>query len=197
MRVICNAIAGGELHAEPVLVVSNKPSSEAIWFANAEHIRHEIIPTRSDPGHADLRLRDTLVSVRADLVILSGYLRKIGPATLDCYAGRILNTHPSLLPRFGGAGMYGRRVHEAVWAAGETVTGVTIHLVSKEYDQGPIVAQRAVGIEDAGGVEDIERRVLAAEGELFVETLARLANGAMTLKTEGEPRCPNLPGIIG
>ena len=198
LRAIYEAIAVGDLHAEPVLNVSNKPLSQAICFASEKRIRHEVIPTRSDPGHADLRLRDTLVSVGADLVILSGYLRKVGPATLDHYAGRILNTHPSLLPKFGGGGnVRPQGSTRRSGQAGETLTGVTIHLVDKEYDQGPIVAQKAVEIGDAVDVDDVERRVLAAEGELFVETLACLASGAMTLQPEAGPWRPKLPSIPG
>ena len=92
----------------------------------------------------------------ADLVILSGYMRKLGSETLGVYARRILNIHPALLPKFGGQGMYGRRVHEAVLAAGEAQSGATVHLVDAEYDQGPTVAQAAVPVETGDTAGDVD-----------------------------------------
>ncbi len=181
MRDICAAIHDGSLAAEAVLVVSNKTSSLAIAFARDHGVPGLVIPTLPDEAHADRQLCDALIEARADLVILSGYLRKLGPATLAHFHRRILNTHPSLLPDFGGQGMYGRRVHEAVMASGVAMTGITIHLVDAEYDQGPIVAQKPIPIGDATDAAEIERRVLAAEGAFFVETLSRLQRGLLAL----------------
>lgn len=181
MQAICDAIRDGELRAEPVLVVSNNASSEALSFAHSRRLPSEFIPTRPDPHQADARLRQALVEAGTDLVMLSGYLRKVGPATLGCFAGRILNTHPALLPKFGGPGMYGRRVHEAVRQAGEAETGATIHLVDGEYDQGPVVAQKVVRIADTQDVDMIEQRVQDVEKRLLIETLARLEAGTLTL----------------
>ncbi len=121
----------------------------------------------------------------AELIVLSGYLRKLGPETLGRYRGRVLNIHPGLLPRYGGQGMYGRRVHEAVRAAGDAVTGATVHVVDADYDTGPILAQREVPIHSDDTAEDIERRVMAAEPGLFVETLVRLAEGGLALPDPG------------
>ena len=81
-----------------------------------------------------------------DVVVLAGYMKMLGPAVLSRYEGRVLNLHPALLPKFGGKGMYGRRVHEAVLAAGESVTGATVHVVDAEYDHGPVVAQGEVPV---------------------------------------------------
>ena len=181
MRAIVAAIEAGELDAEAVLVVSNKRVSPALAFARDRGITARCIPTVNDPAGADLRLAHALEAARADLVILSGYLRKLGPKTLAAHRGRVLNVHPAKLPEFGGQGMYGRRVHEAVLAAGATTTGATVHVVDAEYDQGPIVAQMEVPILPGDDAAAIERRVMAAEPRLFIETLARLASGALEL----------------
>jgi phosphoribosylglycinamide formyltransferase-1 len=112
---------------------------------------------------------------------MSGYLRRLGPAMLGAYAHRILNIHPGPLPAFGGEGMYGRRVHEAVLAAGVRESGIVIHLVDEVYDHGPVVARRAVPVEPGDTAETLEARVRAAEPGFFVETLQRLARGDLEL----------------
>ena len=136
LRAIVAAIQAGELAARPCLVVSNRKAAPALAFARANGIATLCIPTTSDPTGADERLAAALQDAGADLVILSGYLRKLGPATLEAFGGRILNIHPALLPSYGGQGMYGRRVHDAVVRAGERETGATVHLVDDEYDHG-------------------------------------------------------------
>jgi phosphoribosylglycinamide formyltransferase 1 len=114
-------------------------------------------------------------------VVLSGYLRRIGPRTLCAYRNRILNVHPALLPAFGGEGMYGRRVHEAVVASGAHLTGATVHLVDDEYDRGAVVARVKLPVAPDDTPERIERRVMAAEPDLFIQTLQRIAAGSLRL----------------
>jgi phosphoribosylglycinamide formyltransferase-1 len=181
MRAIVGAIERAELRARPALVVSNKQDSPALAFAREKAIANAWIPTRDDPELADRRLVEALTHAAVDLVILSGYLRKLGPATLGAYEGRILNVHPALLPKFGGQGMYGTRVHEAVLANGETQTGATIHLVDGEYDHGRTIAQSKLAIESGDGVQDIRAKVMKAENSLFVETVRRIADGELRL----------------
>jgi len=177
MRAIVAACRAGTLAANPVLVVSNKRDSAALEFARAAEIPARHIATLPDPDLADRALLAALKAARADLVILSGYLRKLGPETLAAFAGRILNIHPALLPDFGGPGFYGRRVHEAVAAAGVTHSGVTIHVVDGDYDHGPIVAQLRVPLAPGDDAEEIARKVVAAEAPFFVETLSKIAAG--------------------
>jgi len=128
MRAIVAAIEDGRLSARAVLVVSNRASAAALDFAAAHSIPSLHIATTPDPVAADVALRSALETCGAGLVVMSGYLRKLGPQTLQALPGRILNVHPSLLPDFGGDGMYGRRVHEAVLASGAGVSGATIHV---------------------------------------------------------------------
>jgi phosphoribosylglycinamide formyltransferase 1 len=129
----------------------------------------------------DRTIAETLAACGAELVVLSGYLRKLGPRTLDTYRSRILNIHPALLPRHGGRGMYGRRVHEAVIALGERVSGITIHLVDEEYDCGKVIARWEVPVEVEDTPATLAKRIEALEPQFFVETLRRIADGTLKL----------------
>lgn len=182
MRAIVAAARAGELQAAPVLVVSNKKEAPALAFARDHGVAARWIPTLKDEAGADEALAAALAEAGADLVVLSGYLRKLGPKTLAAYRNRILNVHPALLPKFGGRGFYGRRVHDAVVAAQESKTGVTIHLVDEEYDHGPVVAQMEIPVAPTDDGADVERNVTAAEPQFFVETLKRIASGEIVLQ---------------
>ena len=100
---------------------------------------------------------------------------------MTAYEGRILNIHPALLPKFGGQGMYGMRVHEAVLAAGERESGATVHLVDEEYDHGRILAQEKVPVKAEDTPETLQKRVLAVEHQLYAATLARIAAGEIPI----------------
>ena len=176
------AIRAGELAAEARLMVSNNKSAPALAFAAEAGLPALCIPTQADPDAADARLAEAMVSHGVEAIVLSGYLRQLGPRTLGRYAGRILNIHPGPLPAFGGHGMYGRRVHDAVIAAGVAESGVCIHLVDEEYDRGPVIARRAVPVEPGDTGESLEARVTALEPAFFVETLGRIARGEIVLR---------------
>jgi phosphoribosylglycinamide formyltransferase-1 len=175
------AISEGRLAAEARLMVSNNKGAPALAWAAEAGLPALCIPTQADPKAADARLAEALTRHGVELVILSGYLRRLGPTTLGRYAGRILNIHPGPLPAFGGEGMYGRRVHEAVIAAGVAASEATIHVVDEEYDHGPVVARCRVAIEPGDTAEALEARVRAQEPEFFVETLQRIAAGELEL----------------
>ncbi|MCR5880416.1 phosphoribosylglycinamide formyltransferase [Phenylobacterium sp. J367] len=180
-RGIVNAIRGGELAADASLLVSNNRKAPALdWAANLG-LPALAIPTQADPDAADARLAEEMAAHGVDLIVMSGYLRKLGPATLRRYRGRILNIHPGPLPAFGGHGMYGRRVHEAVIAAKAPESGVCIHLVDEEYDRGPVIARRSVPVEPGDTAETLEARVTGVEPEFFVATLRRIASGELAL----------------
>lgn len=181
MRVIVDAARAGALPAEPRLVVSNNRKAAALEFAAERGVPSLVIPTQSDPAAADAALCEALEAAGVELVILSGYLRHLGPRTLGRYRNRILNIHPGLLPAFGGEGMYGRRVHEAVIAAGVTESGATIHAVDEIYDHGPVIERRTVPVLPGDTAEALEARVAAMEPGFFVETLARIASGDLRL----------------
>jgi len=180
-RAVVGAIEAGELAAQARLLVSNNRSAAALAFAAEAGIPALCIATQADPDAADARLAQAMADHGVELIVLSGYLRQLGPRTLGRYAGRILNIHPGPLPAFGGHGMYGRRVHEAVIAAGVPESGVCIHLVDEEYDRGPVIARMSAPVEPGDTPESLEARVTSLEPGFFVETLCRIAEGEIVL----------------
>ena len=136
---------------------------------------------REDPAALDAAIRGVLAAADVDVVFLAGYMEKLGPLVLRAFDGRILNTHPALLPRFGGPGMYGDRVFEAVLEAGEAQSGVSIHLVDADYDTGAIVRQCRVPVFRDDSLDDLKARVRAREKEFVVERLGQIAKGEIRL----------------
>jgi phosphoribosylglycinamide formyltransferase-1 len=193
MRAIILAIEAGSLAAEARLVVSNKPEAPALAFAREHGVPTRTIATAKDPQAADVALAAALEDADVDLVVLSGYLRKLGPRTLAAYAGRVLNIHPGPLPRFGGQGMYGRRVHEAVAAAGVTKTAVTVHVVDEEYDHGPTLIALPVLLAPGDDAATIEAKVTAAEAGVFVEVVKRICERTLALPETPRTISDNLP----
>lgn len=187
-RAIIGAIQAGDLAAEARVVIANRAEAAALSFAAEQGIATACIPTKADPEAADGQLTEALVRNGVELVVLSGYLRKLGPQVQARYAGRILNIHPSLLPAFGGHGMYGRRVHEAVVLAGVNESGATIHLADGDYDTGAILAQRSIAVLPDDTAESLETRVTALEPAFFVETLQRIVAGEIELPA-GDTEC--------
>ena len=174
MRAVVAAIEAGAIDARACVAISNRKKAPALDFARDHGLSAQYIPTTPDGELADRAIAEALLAVGVEWVLLSGYLRKLGPVTLDTFRDRILNIHPSLLPRFGGQGMYGRRVHEAVIAAGETESGASVHLVDEEYDHGKVLAQVRVPVLPTDTPETLERRVMAAEPGLYVDLLKRI-----------------------
>lgn len=185
MQAVLDACKDGRFQARPCVVISNNGDAEALVRAKRENIPsyHLSSKTHSDPELLDAEILLSLQKHQTELVVLAGYMRKLGSKTLASYKNRILNIHPALLPRHGGEGMYGMRVHEAVLAAGEKETGVTIHLVDEEYDHGAILAQCRVPVlaGDTGPI--LAQRVLACEHQFLVETLGRIITGELELPT--------------
>ncbi|WP_296598658.1 phosphoribosylglycinamide formyltransferase [Phenylobacterium sp.] len=180
-EAIVTAIEAGRLAAEPRLLVSNRKSAPAFAWAEARGVPVRAIPTVGDPDAADAALADAMAEAGVELIVMSGYLRRLGPKTLGRYAGRIINIHPGSLPQFGGEGMYGARVHQAVIAAGVPESAIVIHAVDEEYDHGPELARLSVPLQPGDTAESLEERVKALEPAFFVETLARVAAGQLEL----------------
>lgn len=187
MRAILAAIRSGRLAAEARLVISNNAEAPALAHAREAGVPSlHLSQTKLGAGaDVDRAIAAALARHGVELVVLSGYLRKLGPAVLARYRGRILNIHPGLLPRYGGKGMFGRHVHEAVIAAGETRSGITIHIVDEHYDHGPVLAERQVPVETGDTPETLAQRIQAQEPEFFVETLRHVAEGTLTLPGSG------------
>jgi phosphoribosylglycinamide formyltransferase-1 len=176
LQAVLDACERGELNARVALVISNNSNSGALTRAKAAGVPTAHLSAATHPN-AD-RLDDAMVEAlndnNVDWVLLAGYMKKLGPGVLSAYRHRIVNTHPALLPKFSGAGFYGRRVHEAVLAGGERETGASVHLVDEQYDSGPILAQVRVPVRPGDNAEDLEERVKVAERKLVVATLAEL-----------------------
>ena len=171
---------GPRAGASVTLVASDRASAGAL-----ERARNRGIPA----VHLDAEQRadgmaEILGSGGTDVVALAGYLRFVPTAVTRRWHGRILNVHPSLLPAFGGAGMYGARVHQAVLEAGVRVTGATVHFVDEEYDRGPIIAQWPVPVLPRDTAETLGRRVLVAVHALFPRAVHAVAQGTVTLGTD-------------
>jgi len=178
MQAVIDACNSGDLKAKPCAVISNNSDSGALARARQEGIPayHLSSKTHPDPAQLDQAALAILTQHQADLVILAGYMKKLGEKTLSAYQGRVLNIHPALLPKYGGQGMYGMRVHEAVIAAGDKETGVTIHWVDREYDHGAIVAQCRLPVYATDTAESLAERVLEREHTFLVETLKRMVD---------------------
>ena len=183
MQAIVDACKDGRLRASPRVLISNNSRSTALARARRKGIpsRHISAVTHPDPDERDAAIAETLETHGVDLVVLSGYMKRLGPRTLAAYRARILNVHPALLPRFGGKGMYGVAVHQAVLDAGATATGATIHLVDELYDHGPPVARREVPVLPNDTVDSLRDRVRAVEHSLYVDTLQGIASGEIDL----------------
>ena len=157
--------------ARVVLVASNRPDCPALLRAATASIDIASFDAADDGSS----LLDLLRRFRVDIVVLAGYLKRIPSSVVREYAGRIINVHPALLPAFGGEGMYGARVHEAVIASGAAESGVSVHLVDDEYDRGPVVAQWRVPVEKSDTPESLAARVLAVEHVVYPRVIEMVA----------------------
>lgn len=191
---IFDAIERRQLPAEAVLLVSDRPNVGALDRARARDVPTAVISPDdfADEGDFARALLDVLAQHEADTVALAGYLRKIPDPVVWAFGGRMLNVHPSLLPAFGGAGMYGRRVHEAVLAYGCRLSGATVHFVDAGLDTGPVVLQEAVEVHPDDTVETLAAAVLAVEHDLLPRALRLLAAGRLhvdgrRVRIDGDP----------
>lgn len=176
---ILDAVDDGHLVADPALLVSDTASAGALGRAEARGIPTAVLAPADYVHPSDFAdaLLATLDDHGADFVALAGYLKKVPDAVVERYRHRMVNVHPSLLPAFGGRGMYGRRVHRAVLDYGARWTGATVHLVDETYDTGPIVLQQPVEVHDDDTPETLAARVLRVEHRLYPEALALFAAG--------------------
>ena len=185
-RIIA-AIQQNILKAELGLVITNNPDSEILHWCDHNHIPALLINSKTHPDSEteDLAILNALSNVHTDLIVLSGYMKKIGPNTLSHFNGKILNIHPALLPKHGGKGMYGDHVHEAVLNAGDTVSGASVHIVNEQYDEGPVLNQKEVPVLPEDTVASLKARVQAIEADLYIETLRKLIKDQADKEDQG------------
>jgi len=182
LMAILNAIADGTLHGQVAVVIGSLKGAPALEAAALAGVETVVVGTvnRTDDEYGEVLLR-AITKRDVDLIVLAGYMRRLPDMLTTNYAGRIINIHPSLLPAFGGHGMYGRKVHEAVRASGIAETGCTVHVVDNEYDHGAVVAQRRVDVSPDDSVDDIAARVLGAEHSLLVDVIGEICSGQRPL----------------
>lgn len=173
LESLLKAQSMGVLRVNVSLLITDSESAGALKVATQFGIKCYCLPVKKfkDFTAWELAIAEALRQHKVDAVLLLGFLRKVGPAMLAVYKGRMINSHPSLLPHYGGKGMYGLRVHEAVIRAGETQTGVTIHEVSEEYDKGKILKQVALDIMPQETAKSLEGRVKALEKKVLIDFL--------------------------
>lgn len=162
---------------EIVLVASNRADAGALQRARDAAIPTYVIQDSTD-GTA---LLHALQAARTEMLVLAGYLKLVPLDVVRTFAGRMLNVHPSLLPSFGGHGMYGQRVHAAVIEAGAKLSGVTVHFVNEEFDRGPIAAQWPVPVVARDTPQSLAARVLHVEHQLYPSVIEAVASGALSL----------------
>ena len=172
LQAIMDAISQKKLDAKINLVVSNHPEAYALIRAKNAGIETYRIKNKTWEEQ-DTELANILSNFTVDLIVLAGYLKKIGPKLIELY--KIINTHPSLLPKFGGKGMYGMKVHQAVVDAKEKISGVTLHWVNSNYDEGDVIAQTTVEVIPTDTAEDVAKKVQAVEKIQLVEELQKFS----------------------
>lgn len=182
-QAILDAISRGDLSISIALCLSNKEDAGVLDRARSNDIPTTVYTRsafRSEEESTDALLQ-LLREHGVDLIALAGYMRKVPSRVVKAYEGRILNIHPALLPAFGGKGMYGHRVHEAVIASGVRWTGATVHIVDEEYDTGPIVLQEPVPVYSSDTPKTVAERVLKVEHRLYPKAIQLFAENRVTL----------------
>ena len=175
-----NNISNGRV----VLLVSNNSMCGAIQYAADNNIDYKIINDIRYPNKQfkDRALQKALNRHKPDLILLAGYMKKISKNIIQSYKYKIMNIHPSLLPKYGGRGFYGIKVHEAVISSGDIISGVTIHFISEKYDEGPIILQEEINVKKDDSALSLSRRVLTKEYELYLKAVNLFCNNKLSIK---------------
>ncbi len=181
---ILKHIEAGDINAKVVTIICNKSKAGAMELARQHNIpSHHISHTHFEDFKA---FSDHMLSVlekyETDLVVLAGYMRKMPTEVVRAYKGRMLNIHPALLPSFGGQGLYGKNVHQAVLDYGAKVSGATVHIVDEEYDTGPPVCQKCVPVKCDDTVETLHQRVLKIEHEIYPQAIKYFADRCISVE---------------
>ena len=177
---IYNNVRNGKV----ILLISNNPNSGAVTYAIKHKIDYKIINNFRYPVKKN-RYREyeiVLNDYKPDLILLAGFMKKIPTSVIQLYANKIMNIHPSLLPKYGGRGYYGIKVHEAVMKSGDKLTGVTVHFINDEYDRGPIIKQEQVIVENNDNPLTLSKRVLKKEYSLYLKVVDLFCKDKIEIK---------------
>lgn len=169
-QAIIDAIDEGGINAEIAALITNNPQAGALKRAEKADIPTVIIES-SDPFLFSSELLQTLSHYYPDLIVLAGFLKKIPASVIHAFPDKVINIHPSLLPKFGGAGFYGQHVHQAVIDSGDNRTGCTVHYVNENYDEGAIIKQKIVPVSSEDNAESLAKKVLNEEHRLLPEVI--------------------------
>ena len=174
----------GDLHVTFAVLVTNNSSAFACERARRHNVPvvHLAPSTFVDEASYTRALMQVLTDSGVELIILAGYMKMIPSAVISAFRNRIVNIHPALLPAFGGKGLYGEHVHQAVLDYGAKITGVTVHFVDEEYDHGAIIRQETVRVEDGDTAETLAKRVLAVEHATYWRAIEALAQGRLRIE---------------
>jgi len=184
-QAILRAMETGKLSgARIVLVVSNNPGAGILEIARNHGIPALPLSEKQFPGEEQFvsNLLHALSEHDVNFIVLAGYMKRLHPRLIQAYRNAIVNIHPALLPKFGGKGLYGMHVHEAVIAAGEKISGATVHIVDEEYDHGPIVLQQPVQVHSSDTPESLAARVLEIEHEIYPKAIRWFTEGRVTVR---------------
>lgn len=194
MEAIAESTQGGHLPARVALVLADRPHARAIERARHRGLPTEVLPFRGLPEGEWVERADRILHQRGvELVVLAGFLAILPPKFLERWAGRVINVHPSLLPKYGGRGFYGAHVLEAILASGDAETGVTVHLVTPDVDAGPVLAQRRIPLGPGETVETLRERIRPYEIAALESVIRDFADGVLPLPY-GPPERPAVTG---
>jgi len=187
-EAILNARAKGIINSEIVLLITNNSDCGAVDIARRNsvevvHISRKKYTDMDNDSYANLFI-DEMKKRNVDLIVLAGYMKMLDAKIIRNYRNRIINIHPALLPDFGGKGMYGMNVHRAVISSGAEVSGVTIHFVNENYDEGKIILQKKVDVDETDDEFSLQKKVLALEHKYYSEVIKMIEDGNVKIGNE-------------
>lgn len=177
LQAIIDAVKNSKLNNICIAaVISNKKDAFALERAKNAGIETVFLNPKDFTKNTDYdkKLIEVINNYDVDLIVLAGYMRILTESFVNAFKNKIINIHPALLPDFGGKGMYGKKVHEAVLKSGKTESGGTVHFVTSEVDAGPVIAQRKVPVMPLDTVDSLSKRVLAEEHKLLIEAIKKV-----------------------
>ena len=194
-QAILNAKSKREIKSRICLLITNNSKCGAVELAknysvDVVHISRKLYPDLDPVQYSNLFI-SALKKYEIDLIVLAGYMKKIGKEVVQEYYNRIINIHPALLPSFGGENMFGLNVHRAVIESGVKVSGLTIHFVNQDYDQGKIIFQKCVEVSDDDDAFSLQKKILIYEHESYPEVIKRIEKGLIKIGGKNEQNCTN------
>ena len=172
------------INGRVVLLISNNPKCGAIDYAKKNGVDYQVINDFRYPKDKNKKYGIVLNNYQPDVILLAGFMKKIPDSIIQSYKNKIINIHPSLLPKYGGQGCYGIKVHEAVIESRDKVTGVTIHFIDNEYDRGHIIMQAEVPVDDSDDANTLSKRVLEMEYKLYLKVVELFCSNKIKIEKD-------------